>query len=208
MNSQPETVLNSVLQGYQLSDSDVSLLAGYTDLPSLLTTASQLRDSVHHNRISYSRKVFIPLTQLCRDVCHYCTFAQPPKRGERAYLNRDEVLAIARAGAEVGCKEALFTLGDKPERRYKVAARELAELGHESTISYLTQMAELVWRETGLLPHANPGVMTADEIAQLRRVSVSQGIMLETVSERLSGQGGPHYGSPDKLPATRLETIR
>src|SRR5579859_6628426 len=208
MNSQPETVLNSVLQGYQLSDSDVSLLAGYTDLPSLLTTASQLRDSVHHNRISYSRKVFIPLTQLCRDVCHYCTFAQPPKRGQRAYLNRDEVLAIARAGAEAGCKEALFTLGDKPERRYKVAARELAELGHATTLSYLAEMAELVWRETGLLPHVNPGVMTADEIAMLRRVSVSQGIMLETVSERLSERGGPHYGSPDKRPAARLETIR
>src|SRR5579859_760071 len=208
MNSQPKTVLNAVLQGHPLSNTDTATLAKYTDLSSLLTTASRLRDSVHHNRISYSRKVFIPLTQLCRDVCHYCTFAQPPKRGQRAYLTRDEVLAIARAGAEAGCKEALFTLGDKPERRYKVAARELAELGHDTTLSYLAEMAELVWRETGLLPHVNPGVMTAEEIAMLRRVSVSQGIMLETVSERLSERGGPHYGSPDKRPAARLETIR
>src|SRR5579859_1783570 len=208
MNSQPETVLNSVLQGYQLSDTDLPILAEYTDLPSLLATASQLRDSVHHNRISYSRKVFIPLTQLCRDVCHYCTFARPPVRGQRAYLSRDEVLAIARAGAEASCKEALFTLGDKPERRYKVAARELAELGHETTLAYLAEMADVVLRETGLLPHLNPGVMTAEEIALLRRVSVSQGIMLETASTRLSEHGGPHYGSPDKHPAVRLETIR
>lgn len=204
----PETVLQTVLQGHDLSDETANVLATYTDLSTLLATASQLRDSVHQQRISYSRKVFIPLTQLCRDVCHYCTFAHPPTRGQRAYLNRDEVLAIARAGAEAGCKEALFTLGDKPERRYKVAARELAELGHTTTLSYLAEMAELVLRETGLLPHTNPGVMSAEEIAQLRRVAVSQGIMLETASARLSERGGPHYGSPDKRPAVRLETIR
>lgn len=204
----PETVLTTVLQGHELSDDTASKLAEYTDLPSLLATASQLRDTAHQQRISYSRKVFIPLTQLCRDVCHYCTFAHPPTRGQRAYLNRDEVLAIARAGAEAGCKEALFTLGDKPERRYKVAAQELAELGHTTTLAYLAEMAELVLRETGLLPHTNPGIMTAEEIALLRRVAVSQGIMLETASTRLSERGGPHYGSPDKRPAVRLETIR
>ncbi len=205
---EPESMLNAVLQGHELSNADAISLATYSDLTLLLLTASQLRDSVHHNRISYSRKVFIPLTQLCRDVCHYCTFAKPPVRGQRAYLKRDEILAIARAGAEAGCKEALFTLGDKPELRYKVAARELAELGHETTIAYLAEMAELVLRETGLLPHANPGVMTADEIALLRKVSVSQGIMLESASERLSERGGVHYGSPDKRPSARLETIR
>lgn len=204
----PETVLQTVLQGHELSDDTASVLAEYTDLPSLLAVASQLRDTVHQQRISYSRKVFIPLTQLCRDVCHYCTFAHPPKRGQRAYLTRDEVLAIARAGAEAGCKEALFTLGDKPERRYKVAARELAELGHTTTLAYLAEMAELVLRETGLLPHVNPGIMTAEDLGLLRRVSVSQGIMLETASTRLSERGGPHYGSPDKRPAVRLETIR
>ena len=183
------------------------MFAEYNNLPSLLATASQLRD-LHHNRISYSRKVFIPLTQLCRDVCHYCTFAHPPVRGQRAYLSRDEVLAIAQAGAQAGCKEALFTLGDKPERRYKVAVQELAEFGHETTLSYLAEMAEMVLRETGLLPHVNPGIMTEKDIALLRRVSVSQGIMLETISTRLSTRGGPHYGSPDKHPTVRLDTIR
>lgn len=203
-----ERVLSRVCTGSELAETEVRMLAEYDDLPVLLKTASQLRESAHHQLISYSRKVFIPLTQLCRDVCHYCTFAHPPVRGQRVYLNRDEVLAIARAGAEAGCKEALFTLGDKPERRYKSAARELGEYGHETTLSYLAEMAELVLRETGLLPHMNPGVMTAEEIAMLRRVSVSQGIMLETLSERLSERGGPHYGSPDKRPAVRLETIR
>jgi FO synthase len=160
------------------------------------------------NVVTYSPKVFIPLTKLCRDVCHYCTFAQPPRRGERAYMTADEVLAVARAGAEAGCHEALFTLGDKPELRYRAAREELAALGCETTIEYLALACKLVLEETGLLPHANPGVMTRDELALLRTVSASQGLMLETVSERLSAKGGPHYGSPDKLPAARLETIR
>lgn len=201
-------VLDAALQGYELSDGETQTLVELSDLRSLLATASQLRDQVHYNRISYSRKVFIPLTQLCRDVCHYCTFAHPPRPGQRAYLSRDEVLAIARAGSAAGCKEALFTLGDKPERRYKVAARELAELGHETTVSYLTEMADVVLREVGLLPHVNPGVMTAEEIAMLRRASVSQGIMLESASERLCARGGPHYGSPDKRPSVRLKMIQ
>jgi FO synthase len=158
--------------------------------------------------ITYSPKVFIPLTKLCRDVCHYCTFAQPPKRGERAYMTADEVLTVARAGAEAGCHEALFTLGDKPEIRYRAAREELAALGCETTIEYLARMCELVLAETGLLPHVNPGVMTRNELALLRSVSASQGIMLETASERLSQKGGPHYGSPDKWPERRLETIR
>ena len=158
--------------------------------------------------VTYSPKVFIPLTKLCRDVCHYCTFAHPPRKGERAYLAPEEVLAIAGAGAAAGCHEALFTLGDKPELRYRAAREELAELGCETTIEYLARMCRLVLEETGLLPHANPGVMTRDELALLRTVTASQGIMLETASERLSEKDGPHYGSPDKLPARRLETIR
>ena len=124
------------------------------------------------------------------------------------YLSRDEVLGIARTGAEAGCKEALFTLGDKPELRYKAARRELAELGHETTISYLAEVAELVLHETKLLPHINPGVMNAEDLALLRRVSVSQGIMLESVSERLCERGGPHFGSPDKRPSVRIKTLR
>lgn len=174
-------------------------------LEELLSEARSLRRSPV---VTYSPKVFIPLTKLCRDVCHYCTFAGPPRRGERAYLSPDEVLDIARAGAAAGCTEALFTLGDKPERRYRVARDELAGLGCETTIEYLTRMCALVLEETGLLPHANPGVMTSDELAALREVTASQGIMLETVSDRLSERGGPHFGSPDKRPAARLETLR
>jgi FO synthase len=157
--------------------------------------------------VTYSPKVFIPLTKLCRDVCHYCTFARPPRRGERAYMSEDEVLEVARAGAAAGCREALFTLGDKPERRYRAAREELAALGCETTIEYLARCARLVLEETGLLPHLNPGVMSRDELAALREVSVSMGIMLETASDRLSERGLPHFGSPDKVPARRLETI-
>src|SRR6187549_1352822 len=127
--------------------------------------------------ITYSPKVFVPLTKLCRDVCHYCTFAQPPRRGERAYMRADEVLEVARAGTEAGCHEALFTLGDKPERRYRKAREELAALGHETTVSYLGAIASLVLQKTGLLPHINAGVMTAGELASLRTVSASQGLM-------------------------------
>ncbi len=157
--------------------------------------------------ITYSPKVFIPLTMLCRDVCHYCTFAKPPRKGERAYMRADEVLAVASAGAEAGCHEALFTLGDKPERRYKAARDELSELGHETTVDYLVEMCRLVLEETGLLPHANPGVLDRDELGRLREVTASQGIMLETASDRLSEKGLPHYGSPDKVPARRIDTI-
>ena len=157
--------------------------------------------------VTYSPKVFVPLTTLCRDVCGYCTFARPPRRGERAYLSEDEVLAIARAGAAAGCTEALFTLGDKPELRYRVAREELAALGCETTLEYLGRVAKRVLEETGLLPHLNPGVLTRDELAGLRPVSASMGIMLESVSERLLERGGPHWASPDKHPAARLETI-
>ena len=158
--------------------------------------------------VTYSPKVFIPLTTLCRDVCGYCTFARPPRRGERAFMSEDEVLAIARAGAAAGCREALFTLGDKPELRYRVARDELRALGCETTIEYLERCARLVLEETGLLPHLNPGVMTRDELELLRPVSASMGIMLETTAERLGERGGPHWASPDKIPARRLETIR
>ncbi len=182
-------------------------LAEVFDLDALQAAAANLRDQGHGRLISYSRKVFIPLTQLCRDVCHYCTFAHPPRKGQRAFMTPDEILAVARAGAEAGCKEALFTLGDKPELRYRVAREELAELGHETTMSYLRAMALLVFEETGLLPHLNPGVMEEADLASLREVSVSQGIMLESISPRLMEKGACHYGSPDKDPATRLATI-
>ena len=174
-------------------------------LEELLTEARRLRPGP---LVTYSPKVFIPLTTLCRDVCGYCTFAHPPRRGERAFMTEDEVLAIARAGAAAGCREALFTLGDKPELRYKVAREELHSLGCATTLEYLERCARLILAETGLLPHLNPGVMTRGELDALRPVSASMGIMLETTAERLSAKGGPHWASPDKVPARRLETIR
>jgi FO synthase len=177
-------------------------------LEELCAEARALREEGHGRLVTYSPKVFIPLTTLCRDVCHYCTFARPPRRGERAYMSIEEVLEIARAGAAAGCREALFTLGDKPEIRYRVARAELAGLGCSSTLEYLGRAASAVLEETGLLPHLNPGVMSAADLAALRPVSASMGIMLETVSDRLSARGGPHFGSPDKVPAVRLETLQ
>jgi FO synthase len=201
-------VLTRAKAGQRLSATEALALADCADPRPLMPIAAALRDAGHGNLVSYSRKVFIPLTQLCRDVCHYCTFAHPPRRGESPYLDADQILAIATSGARAGCHEALFTLGDKPELRYAAAREALARLGHETTLAYLAAMAELVWRETGLLPHLNPGIMTRADIDRLRRVSVSQGIMLESAAERLRRRGGPHFGSPDKDPALRLETIR
>lgn len=178
-----------------------------TPLAELMEEAAALRDAGHGRVLSYSRKVFIPLTKLCRDVCHYCTFAEKPRAGRTAYLTPDEVLVIARAGAKAGCTEALFTLGDKPELRWRQARDALAEMGHASTIEYLVAMCDLVLRETGLLPHANPGVMDRAELLALRDVTASQGIMLESSSERLCAPGGVHHGSPDKHPAARLEVL-
>ncbi|MCZ7561160.1 MAG: 5-amino-6-(D-ribitylamino)uracil--L-tyrosine 4-hydroxyphenyl transferase CofH [Burkholderiaceae bacterium] len=173
----------------------------------LMARARSIRDRGHGSIVTYSPKVFIPLTQLCRDVCHYCTFAKAPSSGIPPYLVPEEVLAIARAGARAGCHEALFTLGDKPELRYSAARDALAALGHDTTLSYLAAMARLVERETGLLPHINAGLMSRADIRALRAVSVSQGLMLESSAVRLSQPGGPHYGSPDKVPAARLAMI-
>jgi hypothetical protein len=174
-------------------------------LEDLLADARRLR---RNSVVTYSPKVFIPLTTLCRDVCGYCTFARPPRRGERAFMTEEQVLEIARAGAAAGCREALFTLGDKPELRYRVARDELRGLGCETTLEYLARCARLVLEETGLVPHLNPGVMSRAELEALRAVSASMGIMLETTAERLAAKGGPHWASPDKVPARRLETIR
>src|SRR5215469_2301825 len=176
-------------------------------LEPLLAAAEALTLAGHGATVTYSRKVFIPLTQLCRDVCHYCTFAKAPRALAAPYLSLEEALHIARRGAAVGCKEALFTLGDKPELRYAKARAALAALGHSSTLEYLEAVAREVHARTGLLPHLNPGVMAHEELRRLRPVSVSMGIMLETASERLSARGGPHWGSPDKAPAVRLATL-
>ncbi|HZU39920.1 MAG TPA: bifunctional FO biosynthesis protein CofGH [Solirubrobacteraceae bacterium] len=178
------------------------LLAAAPD--ELLAQARRLRGE---RLITYSPKLFIPLTKLCRDVCHYCTFARPPRRGERAYMTLEEVLELARAAARAGCREALFTLGDKPELRYRAAREELAALGCRTTVEYLGRAARAVLEETGLLPHLNPGVMSREELDALRPVCASMGMMLETTSERLSRRGGPHFGSPDKRPSVRVEAL-
>ena len=161
------------------------------------------------NLITYSRKVFIPLTRLCRDSCGYCTFAHhgglPP--GASAYLTPEEVLEIAANGAAAGCTEALFTLGDRPEERWPAAREQLAELGYISTVEYVAAVSRLVLRETGLLPHTNVGLLSAREMAALREVSASQGLMLESVSPRLLEKGGAHQGCATKEPRLRLKTI-
>jgi FO synthase len=177
-------------------------------LEELAAEARAVREARSGNLVTYSPKVFVPLTKLCRDVCHYCTFARPPRRGERAYMTVEEVLALARAGERAGCREALFTLGDKPELRYRAARDELAALGFGSTLEYLAHAARVVLEETSLLPHLNPGVLTAADFELLRPLSASMGMMLETSSDRLSARGGPHFGSPDKRPAARLETLQ
>jgi FO synthase len=202
-----KAVISKAEQGDVLSSEEALSLADFTDTRTLTHAAIAIRDHGHPDIVTYSPKVFIPLTKLCRDVCHYCTFAETPKKMERAYLTADQVLEIANAGKSAGCHEALFTLGDKPDLRYQSAREELHKLGHPTTLSYLAEMAELVLNETGLLPHLNPGVMGRHDLLSLRHVSVSQGLMLESISMRLYEKGGPHYGSPDKHPVTRLGSI-
>ena len=196
MNLRPHQLLNQVRMGEAVNRSVIHELSNSTPLNDLIDVAGALRDEGHGGVVSYSRKVFIPLTHLCRDVCHYCTFAKPPRKGEQVFMSRDQVLAVARAGAEAGCKEALFTLGDKPEIRYTAARHALERLGHQTTLSYLAEVALLVYEETGLYPHLNPGVMSREDILELRDVSVSQGLMLESLSDRLCEKGGPPPAQP------------
>jgi FO synthase len=201
--------LKRATDGKSLSLDEVTALmeARGDALDELLTLASSLRARGHGRTITYSRKVFIPLTMLCRDVCHYCTFAKPPANLEAPYLTPEEVVAIADAGRRAGCKEALFTLGDKPEDRYPVARAWLEERGYGSTLDYVRAASIQVIEETGLLPHLNPGVMTWEDMARLKHVSASMGLMLEQSSERVMSRGMAHHGSPDKDPAVRLRTI-
>ena len=201
------SALATAARGSALSRAQALSLAACDDVGQLTTVAEELCLAGHGTQVSFSKKVFIPLTKLCRDVCHYCTFAHAPRQGEPHYLAPEAVLDIARAGQAAGCKEALFTLGDQPELRYTAAREALAALGAESTLHYLETSAALVLKETGLLPHLNPGVMDEAWLTRLRKVSVSQGIMLETASDRLSERGGAHFGSPDKVPAVRLATL-
>src|SRR6266567_4267955 len=196
-----------------VDEATVLLHARGEDLHRLLDYASRTRDAglqaaKRAGVITYSRKVFIPLTRLCRDRCGYCTFATVPHRLHDLYLEPDQILEIARQGAELGCKEALFTLGDKPEDRWKPARQWLDEHGYDDTLSYVRAMAIRVLEETGLLPHLNPGVLSWQDFQRLKPVAPSMGMMLETTATRLfTERGGPHFGSPDKDPAVRLRVL-
>lgn len=201
------TLEHSLLKGALPDDETALALADFDNTAELAALACSVRDRAHGNTVTYSRKVFIPLTHLCRDVCHYCTFAQTPKKIEQPYMSIDEVLRLCHEGAAMGCQEALFTLGERPELRYSTARKALAELGYDSTLHYVAAVAERVLEETGLLPHINAGCMDEAELALLRPVSASMGIMLESASTRLCEKGMPHYGSPDKDPARRLQTL-
>ena len=200
-------ILDRAIDGAIPSMEEAMMLADTADLARLLPVAERLRDRGFGSVITYSKKVFIPLTQLCRDVCHYCTFAQAPKKVSAPYLSIDEVLEITRHGVAFGCKEALFTLGEKPELRYRAARDALSAMGHATTTDYLYEVAGAVFEETGLLVHLNPGTLTQPELERLRRVAPSMGLMLESISQRLTHKGMVHYGSPDKDPAVRLQTL-
>lgn len=208
MHTTATQLLASARAGKRLAAEEVHELARHAPHEALLEAAEALTVEGYGPNVGYSRKVFIPLTRLCRDTCGYCTFATSPKSVPSPYLSAEEVLAIARAGARAGCHEALFTLGERPEARYAAAREALARFGHATTIEYLAEMAELVHRETGLLPHLNPGTMSAAEIALLRPLSASMGIMLESSSTRLCERGGPHWKCVDKHPDVRLATLR
>jgi len=205
-----QEVLDRALAGERLMPEDGYRLihADATDLASMMAVASELRDRGHGRVVTYSRKVFIPLTNLCRQKCGYCTFARGPRDPIAHTMSPGEVLAVARAGARQGCKEALFSLGERPEEIYENVRADLAGFGHATTSSYLREMAELVLRETGLQPHINQGLMERDEIVSLREVSASMGMMLETVSLRLHEKGGAHWNCPGKIPEERLRTMR
>ena len=192
-----------------ISRADASRLIRATggELLDLLREASAVRDARTGPVITYSRKVFIPLTNLCRDRCGYCTFAREPGDGKAHTMSPDEVLAVAREGRKAGCKEALFSLGDKPELRYPEYREWLEKRGFRSTIEYLRAMCQLVLEETGLLPHANPGVLSCEEMELLRPVNASMGMMLETVSSRLLALGEAHHRCPDKVPKIRLAAL-
>jgi FO synthase len=202
--------LESALEGRRLSEREALVLAEARgpEHPALWAAAARVRERARPGVVTYSRKVFIPLTNLCRDVCSYCTFAREEDDPRAHTMSPDEVLAVAEAGARRGCKEALFCLGDRPEVRWPRYRETLRRFGHESTHAYLVDMCRQVLETTGLLPHPNAGLMSRRELAELREVSPSQGLMLESVAERLCGPGGPHEHAPDKLPSARLATIR
>jgi FO synthase len=205
--SRVDTALERGVDGHGISREDaLSLILGAA-LADLLEAAAAVRDRTKGRAVSYSRKVFIPLTHLCRDYCGYCTFRADPEAGVPAYMTPEEVLAVAEAGRRAGCKEALVSLGDQPERIFPAAKEFLKKLGFDRTLEYLAAMSELVLEKTGLLPHSNPGLMGVEDLRRLRESNVTVGLMLESASSRLGRSGGAHWKAPDKVPALRLRTI-
>ena len=202
-----DEILAHAGKGNRLGRAEALLLVEEAELFLLLQAASAVRDRFHGRTISFSKKVFIPLTRLCRDYCGYCTFRRDPGEEGGRFLTPDEVLAIAEAGRRAGCKELLFSLGDQPERLFPEAAAQLGKLGFARTLDYLAAMTELTLDRTGLLPHANPGLMGRDDLVRLRQSNVSMGLMLENSSSRLLRNGGAHWKAPDKVPSLRLRTI-
>ena len=199
-----------VLDGAEMPAVDARFLAtsAEEELPYLCRAAAMLRDRGKGNVVTFSPKVFIPLTMLCRDFCGYCTFRKSPDEADRLYMTRDEVLATAKAGDRMGCAEALLTLGERPEQRYAEAKEWLSDRGHRTTLAYVREVSSAILEETGLLPHGNPGTMSRREMAGLRPVNASIGIMLENSSNRLKESGGPHELAPSKWPAVRMKTLR
>ncbi len=202
-------VVESALGGKALSPGEARRLgeSAPEELDSLCRAAAMIRDEGKGKEVSFSPKVFIPLTMLCRDFCGYCTFRQDPATAPHLYMTPEEVLEVARAGERAGCTEALFTLGERPEQRYPEAREWLRQRGYKTTLEYLQYVSSLVLQETSLFPHGNPGTMSRREMVRLRDVNVSMGVMLESISQRLCELGGPHEMSPSKWPAARLETM-
>ena len=207
IQEQSNQALKQLIASGSIEFSKLSSLANICLSDALIKSSYDKKTTHYKNLLTFSPKVFIPLTFLCRDVCHYCTFAQTPKKVESPYLSIDQVISIAKDGEAHGCYEALFTLGDKPELRYRAAREWLSANGYKTTNDYLAACAEAVLNETSLIPHLNPGCLTADEITTLKPLSGSMGLMVESLSSRLTEKGQPHFGSPDKDPIFRMKTL-
>jgi len=207
LDSEIREALYKSLEGKEIKKEDAYRLIRSNNLQALLSIASMIRDNCKGKRVTYSRKTFIPLTNICRNRCGYCGFRKEPDDNDAEIMKPSKVLSFAKTGSKVHCTEALFTLGEKPEQRYPEVNEDLKRLGYNSTLEYLRDICEMVIKKTGLLPHSNPGVMTKSELADLKEVNASMGLMLENVSDRLCDKGGPHEFSPGKRPELRLATI-
>ncbi len=207
--SELDALVSWILKGNALAETEAAFLVDITrdGLPALCAAASELRDHGKGRTVTFSPKVFIPLTMLCRDFCGYCTFRRDPESAEDLYMSPEQVLKVAKDGQALGCTEALFTLGERPEQRYPEAKEWLVKRGYQTTLEYLTAMCRMVTEETSLLPHANPGTMSRREMAELRPYNPSMGLMLESTSPRLYQEGGPHEFAPSKRPRVRLRTL-